>query len=183
VALRRGTRDRPVTLFFPAFPRFFKNFEVLAEAAKLSRTKAFRVVFTLKGSENRYAREVYQRFSDVKTVEFVGLLPRTRVEELYNEVDALVFPSRLESWGLPLTEFQATGKPIFAADLPYARETLSGYRQASFFDPHDPGRLAELFDRFAEGEFSPSPSNVQPAPPFASNWDEFVSELKARFDI
>jgi len=31
--------------------------------------------------------------------------------------------------GMPITEFKATGKPILAADLPYAHETIGEYGQ------------------------------------------------------
>jgi glycosyltransferase involved in cell wall biosynthesis len=85
----------------------------------------------------------------------------------------MIFPSKLETWGLPISEFKATGKPIFLSELPYAHETLSEYHSAYFFDPLSPQSLADAMARMIQGEnifqnhHEPSIAN-----PYARNWDE-----------
>ena len=63
----------------------------------------------------------------------------------YNE-SSLVFPSYIESFGLPLAEARAMGTVIFASDCPFSREVLAGYENAYFFDPFKPEQLAALME-------------------------------------
>ena len=51
---------------------------------------------------------------------------------MYKLIDALVFPSTIETFGLPLIEAASMGKPIIASDLDYAREVLGQYKGVSF---------------------------------------------------
>ncbi|WP_236300697.1 glycosyltransferase, partial [Enterobacter bugandensis] len=46
----------------------------------------------------------------------------------------IVFPSYIESYGLPLIEAASLGKKIICSDLPYSRDVLSGYEGAIFVD-------------------------------------------------
>ena len=65
------------------------------------------------------------------------------VNEMYKKADVLLFPSTLETWGLPITEFKAHNKPIILSKLPFAYETLGVYDKGCFFDPSDANELAE----------------------------------------
>ena len=63
-----------------------------------------------------------KRFSDApKWLSCVGQLSHAECLSEYEKADALIFPSLLESYGLPLVEAMVIGIPIIAADLPYAR--------------------------------------------------------------
>ncbi len=135
-------------LVYAAFPRFFKNFEVLLDAMRLLIDLPVRLVLTVNGTENKYAAGLLTQYGNLSNVQFGGYLSFQQMNDLYAAADALVFPSTLESWGLPLSEFRAYQKPIFAADLPYAKEVLSGYAHARFFDPHDSQALADSLRQF-----------------------------------
>lgn len=63
---------------------------------------------------------------------FDGIIPHNDLLRLYKAVDALVFPSTIETFGLPLIEAASMGKPIIASDLDYAREVLGQYKGVSF---------------------------------------------------
>lgn len=169
--------------FFPSYPRFFKNFEVVGKAVRLLASrgrKDFEVRITLDGTENRYARSLTQKYSDVSELRFIGLQPRTRIYELYREVDCLIFPSRLETWGLPLSEFKEFGKPILAADLPYAHETVGQYDMARFFDPCNATELATRMEELLDGRLNYDRCEGNPLPaPYAKNWAELWDMLVA----
>jgi len=47
----------------------------------------------------------------------------------------LAFPSKLETWGLPLSEYKKYNKPIIAANLKYAKEVLNDYKLCFLFNP------------------------------------------------
>ncbi|MEW6073247.1 MAG: glycosyltransferase [Planctomycetota bacterium] len=161
----------PGRFVYPCFPRVFKNVEVACAAvARLADTPA-RLVLTIAGTENRYARRLRRRFGHLGNVEFAGRKTREEVFELYRTASALVFPSLLETWGMPLSEFRATGRPIFAADLPYAHETLSGYAPVRFFAPRDDRALERaLRDFLAAGSVPAHAAAGAPAEPFAPDW-------------
>lgn len=141
------TGDLPM-FFYPASPDCHKNFETLCEAARrlentLGRNK-FRVVVTIDGTENRYARYLKKKWGDVGSLEFKGFLNRAELLEAYAETSCLVFPSRVETWGLPISEFLPTGKPMLLADLPYAHETAAGACKVTYFKATDAAGLASL---------------------------------------
>jgi glycosyltransferase involved in cell wall biosynthesis len=167
---------RPFRFFYPAYPRTFKNFEQLLKATRRlehSNHDRFELWLTLDGSETHYAAKMVREFSDLSTVKWLGLLRRSEVMRLYAEADCLVFPSKLETWGMPITEFKATGKPILAVDMPYAHETIGEYPRAAFFAAEDDSMLASMMNDAASGVEIFVPHFAQPiAEPFSRNWEE-----------
>ena len=69
---------------------------------------------------------------------------------LYKRALALILPSFIEGWGLPLGEALWVGTPGLAADIPVLREV--GGDLALYFDPAAPDELAALVDRVANDE-------------------------------
>ncbi len=172
----RSRSPHPYRFFFPAAPRTFKNPEVCLQAARLLERRDFtnfELWLTFDASTNRYASTLAKQFSDVQSVRWLGSLSRERVFELYGEADCLLFPSRLETWGMPITEFRSSGKPMLVADMPYAYETAGGYDLAKLFDPEDAGNLANLMVQAANGDpiFRKLPEAAI-EPPYARNWTE-----------
>jgi glycosyltransferase involved in cell wall biosynthesis len=166
------------SIIFPAFPRVFKNYEVLLDAMRKLADIPVRLILTLSGKENTYAKKMAEKAANLKNVDFVGFLSREELFKYYSDVDAMVFPSKLETWGLPLSEFRSFGKPIFAANLSYAKETLSGYDQICYFDPDDFQELSQLLRQFVVGrEFKPMRFDTNYEPPFTQGWDELVKTI------
>ncbi len=124
-----------------------KNFETLCQAARLLEkevgTGKFRVVLTISGEENRYARWVKKHWGDVRSVEFKGFMKREKLYGYYKAATCFVFPSRVETWGLPITEYSLlNGGRMLLADLPYAHGVAEG--KGVYFPATDPVRLKEL---------------------------------------
>ena len=67
----------------------------------------------------------------------MGSISYSKVIAMFNEVDALVFPSYIETFGLPLIEAASLKCRILAADIPYAREVLANYNGVSFLPFND----------------------------------------------
>lgn len=179
------SRSEPgmTTFFYPSTADCHKNFETLCEAARMLEERVgkdrFRVVITVKGSENRYAQWLRKHWGNVHSVEFRGLLSREELARAYGEASCLVFPSRAETWGLPISEFLPTGKPMLLADLPYAHETAAGASQAAFFPVSDVQVLALRMQEVLEGDcthLSPVPA-VETAPPTAKGWEALFELL------
>jgi glycosyltransferase involved in cell wall biosynthesis len=141
--------NEKITFFYPTFPRPFKNIEVICEAMKILNTKGglnYNVTITLDGSENKYAKKIVNKYKNIANINFIGLITREKVYNLYNNVDCLIFSSKLETWGLPLSEFKQFDKPILVADLSYAKETIGKYEKVCFFNPNKAEELAALME-------------------------------------
>ena len=63
----------------------------------------------------------------------------------------MLFPSKIETWGLPISEAKAYDKPMFLANLPYAKEACGVYEKVTFFDENSAPDLAKLITEFVEG--------------------------------
>ena len=172
---------RGARFFYPAYPRAFKNFEVLLRAWEiLSGDPAWsgELSITIAAGGNRYSRHLMTRFGHLRNVKFLGRLAPSQVSDIYQQSDCLVFPSKLETWGLPITEAKQSGLFVLAADLPYARETVGSYDGAAFFNPNDAAQLADLIRRFAQGRLTPAGHSYQAiAQPFATDWSQLLRLL------
>jgi glycosyltransferase involved in cell wall biosynthesis len=174
---------KPFAFFYPAFPRSFKNFEQICDAvALLEQDPSWQheVWFTVSGTENKYTREIFSRYQHLRSVRWLGLRPHHEVLDLYGKSSCLIFPSTLETWGLPLSEAKTFGLPILAIDLPYAHETVGTYDKVSFFPVRDPARLAERMRDIAQGNtdfhFHHAPA-VNPQYRQCENWPQLLELL------
>ncbi len=73
-------------------------------------------------------------------VRSLGDTPQDALPDVYLAHDAFVFPSLVESYGHPLVEAMASGVPVLAADLGYAREVCGD--AALYFDPFSAADLS-----------------------------------------
>jgi glycosyltransferase involved in cell wall biosynthesis len=144
-----GRKSRELVVIYPAYPRVHKNFEAAIKAVELASRNTgepIQLKLTLSGTENLYSRYILWRFRKCKHVDMIGFLPREQVYEEYGRADAMLFTSELETWGMPLSEFALTGKPIVAFDWPYVRDTL---RSASNLWLAQPGSVTSLASTLA----------------------------------
>ncbi|MEW5902969.1 MAG: glycosyltransferase family 4 protein [Pseudomonadota bacterium] len=81
-----------------------------------------------------------------------GSLPSEAVTQLYGRVDALIYPSTFESFGLPLIEARQAGLPILASELDYVRDVIDPEES---FDPNSPVSIARAVKRFMLKEEPP----------------------------
>lgn len=171
------------TFFYAATPDCHKNFEFVCEAASLLEQEIgkgkFKVVLTISGEENKYSKWLYKKFGSVASIEFAGFMRKETLWGYYLAVDCLVFPSKVETWGLPISEFMATGKPMLLADLPYACETAAGSERTAFFDLSTPERLKRLMKRLWDGDtaFLTCVRTSGRRLSFTSSWQELFDSI------
>lgn len=178
-------RNQGYTFFYASTPDCHKNFETLCEAARLLEDEIgkekFKVVLTLSGEENKYSRWLYGKWGDVSSIDFAGFMSKERLYGYYKAADCLVFPSKVETWGLPITEFmEASGdKPMLLSDLPYAHETASGASKVCFFNPSDPMELKERMKELIQDKCAALASvpKLDIKEPKADSWKELFEIL------
>lgn len=147
----QAPKDGWTYFFYPASAASYKNHEVIVKAVlKLVEENVgnFSVVFTLNGNETKHIGAISSLVKDKDLpIEFVGQIDLKKVYRYYSH-SVLVFPSLIETFGLPILEAKMHGAPILASNLPFAKEILDGYERCSLFDPNNATQLAELMKKF-----------------------------------
>ena len=81
-------------------------------------------------------------------VHFLGVVRHDHLPDLYRNAHAFVFPSRLESFGMPLAEAMASGTPVLASNLPICREICGD--AAIYFNYNDSLELGNRLRQLTE---------------------------------
>lgn len=77
-------------------------------------------------------------------IDNVDKLDNGKLGEFYSEAAALIFPSTLESFGLPLVEARSQGLAVLASELDYVRDVLDPDQS---FDPQSSTSIARAVKR------------------------------------
>lgn len=112
--------------------------KALDEIRKIDQVLAEKVLvhFTIESSSYP---ELYKQITSknlIKNFVFHGTLPHKELLSFYKGSNGLLYPSTIETLGLPLLEAAAFGLPILAANLDYAHEVIGTYKGVEFAPPH-----------------------------------------------
>lgn len=175
--------------FFAATADVHKDFQTLCRATELLAKKVdpnqFEVILTVAGTENKYAQYLYKEWGQTPGLRFAGLMDKPTLYAHYELADCFVFPSRIETWGLPISEYMQVheGKrPIILSNLAYAHETSLGAKQVAFFESGDAQQLATLMEEAMRGDykrFAPRPEPQVAEEPTAQGWAQLFDVLLA----
>jgi len=151
--------------FYPANSAVYKNHDIIYKACEILNDDGcsdFRVDLTISGCSTG-------------NINFVGALPHDEVLFRYRYA-TLLFPSYLETFGLPLAEARQMNSVILSGDTEFAREILVGYENAYYFNTDNPRRLADLMKKVMCGCITQlhSQSRVVSA---GNEWEKVVSLL------
>jgi len=168
------------TFFFPSQPRIFKNFEVIFQAVEILNNirSDFKVLITIRGNENQYSKYLFKKHGNLQNISWEGQKSRSEVFNIYQSCDAVIFPSKLETWGLPITEAKFFNKVLIVADLPYAHETVNEYDKVIFFNPTNPQDLSDKMSNLIDNKIEMVLHQfAKPAEPFCENWNQLFRKL------
>lgn len=142
-----------VRFFYPANPSVFKNHQVILRACRLLKQQGvssdqYAIAFTLQGNENVSIQSIHD---DMKLegypVDWLGTLNKHSMFDYYSK-SILLFPSYIETVGLPIYEAKAIGCPLILANCNYSKEVADGYKRVDYFEPNDSEQLAEIMKAY-----------------------------------
>ena len=141
-----NTEENRRRFFYPATAFTYKNHYTLLKAIKIAKDRGlsdYEVILTIKPDESKYTQNLYKyaKENDLN-IKFNGQVSRSQVFNLYTK-SVLLFPSYVESFGLPLLEARLSGTYIIASDCSFCREILEGYEKARFFEELDAEKMAD----------------------------------------
>ena len=118
----------------------------------------------------------FEPFSKIDFLRNVGNLSSTEMILYYNKVDALLFLSSLESYGLPLIEAMSSNLPILTVDLPYSRWICEEH--AYYFKPYED---ESFFNALSKLRFDLNsgihPDYSRPLTKIPKHWDSVLCEF------
>lgn len=127
-------------IFYPATPLVYKNHEIIIKAlGELKKEKkdlanSLECIFTFSNKESERIDGLIKKYNVEDIIKLVGKIPYERVLEYYKSSDLMIFPSKLETLGLPLIEAKHFKLNILAVDLPYSREVIGNYENTKFLN-------------------------------------------------
>ena len=145
-----------LTFFYPADGVGHKNHLHLLQAWQLLAERGLfpRLVVTLAPAEwQRVLRESGVDAGRLSAVRNLGRVSRDQVLSELRASSALIFPSKAETFGIPLLEATAFGVPIVASERDFVRDVCV---PSQTFDPDSPRSIARAVERFASGDVPPA---------------------------
>lgn len=129
------------SFFYPAFKAIYKNQNLILKSAQLLQSRGVDDLSIILTTKSGFACDLIKEVGQIPHEEVLSMLCQS----------TLLFPSYIETVGLPLIEAMQAGTVILAADCEYAHETLGKYENAYYFDPFHPVQLADLIEDVIEG--------------------------------
>jgi glycosyltransferase involved in cell wall biosynthesis len=154
-----------------------KNFHVLLPMMKL--LPQYNLV--IAGNDGTdYAKQMKNKIAseNIKNVFIVGKVAEQEKNYLMNNCQALVFPSLLEGFGLPVIEAMSCGKPTFVSRLTSLPEIAAD--KGFYFKNFDANTMANLIESSLKNNSSDfSNELIKHASQF--NWDKNATEYIAAY--
>lgn len=148
--------------FYPATAFSYKNHSVIIDACKILLNKDvsnYSVLFTLTGQENSYSSNLFEEVNKNQLpIEFAGHLERDQVMKNYSKM-ILLFPSYIETFGLPLLEAKMHKDIIVASDCEFSNEILADYNNVIFFNHYNALELAEIMNMLISNQYKYQPND------------------------
>lgn len=177
VKVEENTINKEQTLqtnnfFYPTSSESYKNISLIEKACdyidSLDSNLNYKVDIT-----------VNEKFKN-NHINSIGEIPRDEVITKLNK-EVLVFPSFIETFGLPLAEGKIMNSVILASDTLFSREILQDYNNGYFFNPFNEKELGRLMIDSINGQITKYP-RVKDKEVFDNSWEK-VCKLLSSFSL
>lgn len=151
--------DDTVNFIYPAIPADYKEHDTLSYA--LSRIEKISPhVFDKIRIHLTFKAESYPKFSNLveslhqeKQFVFHGRIGHEQLLSMFKSSKGVLFPSMMETIGLPMLEAAALGIPVVANDLLFVHSVINNYEGVSFIEPRNYEQWAQKMLQLCEQSF------------------------------
>ena len=165
--------DGNIHFLYPANGSSYKMHITLIKALKQLNDKRIKLHLTIaKGAYPVIDQMITEAGLDESIIRD-GAITHAQLLSMYKGSAGLLFPSTIETIGLPLLEAAAFGTPIVAADVDYAHQVLGSYEGVEFLNPYDENKWAEAIK-----EIINTPKRYQPIERQKSSWPSFFELVR-----
>lgn len=143
-----------------AYPH--KNLDRLIEAFNMFHIQEPKALLYLVGKEDYFYRKLKQKVNKTSikdSIQFLGEVSDERLSFLYKNTIALVMPSLMEGFGLPVIEAMANKCLVVASDIPVHREI--GRSAILYFDSYSTGELTERMKEVCLNDLNHFSKNIE----------------------
>ena len=123
---KKNVNKKKIKILYPSSMYNYKNHEIIIHLLKAYVLKNINFYFTCSKKE-------FEPYKNIKNLYRIDYFNNKNLEKIYNQYDAIIFPSLIESLGLPIIEATQMRMPILVSDLPYSKEINSNY--IKYFNP------------------------------------------------
>jgi hypothetical protein len=123
---RKIVNKNKIKILYPSSMYDYKNHQIVVDLLKTYIVKNINFYFTCSKKE-------FEPYKNIRNLYRINYFENTNLEKVYNQYDAIIFPSLIESLGLPIIEATKMKMPIIVSNLPYSREISSSY--IKYFNP------------------------------------------------
>lgn len=127
-----------------------KNIEILIEVAKLIKLRQlpYKIIITLSADQHRNVKLINEQIKKENIADIllnIGAVPFDMVPSLYDNVDALILPTLLESFSGTYVDAMHFERTIFTSNRDFAREVCGD--AAYYFDPLSATHIVEVIEK------------------------------------
>lgn len=144
--------EKEFDFFYPAIGTLHKNHIILFEAFEqlLSQRHAILAVTISKQYEHLlyHIDKVNAKYPN--SIINLGYCDEKQLSISYQKSKALIFPSTMESLGLPLIEALAYGLKVISSDLEYSYKAISN---PIVFNPNDLSDIVSVMNNYLDGKY------------------------------
>ena len=120
--------------FYPSLVRSFKSHELLLNIAELNPELLF-LITSSGASGTHLERRLFEKYGHLENVRWLGYLTHDEIKKVYKTSEFVIFPSEIETWGLPLTEARVFDKKIIIFEgRGYYKGPLNAYHKTYLFN-------------------------------------------------
>lgn len=126
-----------------------KNYDNLLDAWVMLKNKGFNYSLIITLNKERHTL-IYKKYKFLKSKYNLNILniddqPYEKINCLYKKAKTLIYPSKIESFGMPLIEAKRLGMPIIASERNYVRDLID---PVETFDPESPLSICRAVMRY-----------------------------------
>lgn len=165
----------PLKLIFVGGVMYRKGVHHLLEV--VSRYTESEVTLSLAGGYDPEG-EFYQKYKDVKNINFLGFVTRDVITRVFQESDAFVLPSLAEGLALVILEALATGTPVICTENSGGNDAIINYENGIVCKASDRESFNDaLLWMMANRDKLPAMSAKAREVSLSYTWDEYYKNM------